>query len=212
MVSEKTVERFSFYRRLLGNLAEGGTRYIHSHHLAALAGSTAVQVRRDLMALGSSGSPYRGYGVADLIAAIERFLDTALDQKVVLVGVGNLGRAILAYYTNRRPRLRIVAAFDVDPQKTGRVIQGCRCLPLEDLESVVGAEEVRVGIVTVPAASAQEAADRLIRAGVRGLLNFAPLRLRVANEVFVENMDMTMALEKVAFFSRPRGGRKDIAG
>lgn len=212
MVSEKMIERFSLYRRLLQKLAESGTRHVHSHHLAALAGSTAVQVRRDLMSLGSTGSPYRGYAVAELLGAIERYLDTALDQKVVLIGVGNLGRAILSYYTNRRPRLQIVAAFDADPQKTGRVIQGCRCLPLGELETVIASEGVRVGIITVPASAAQEVADRLLRAGVRGLLNFAPVRLRVPPEVFVEDMDMTMALEKVAYFSRPGSGRKDIAG
>lgn len=212
MLSEKGVGRVTVYRRALAVLADAGGREVHSRELAAAAGTSAVQVRRDLLALGATGSARHGYDIATLLDGIERFLGTALDQKVVLVGVGNLGRAVLAHCASRLPRLRIVAAFDEDDWKTGRVIKGCRCLPAGELEDVIAREGVRVGILTVPAPAAQETAERLLRAGIRGLVNFAPVRLRIPPDVFVQDMDMGVALERVAYFARPDDGRRDIAG
>ena len=126
-ISDKSVERLSLYRRLLMIQLTQGADNVFSHELAALAGSTAAQVRRDLMVVGCSGSPSRGYNVRELMEAIGAFLDAPAGQRVALVGVGNLGRAILAFFGGRRPKLSIVAAFDVDPLKVDRVIHGCRC-------------------------------------------------------------------------------------
>ena len=201
-VSVRSVGRLSLYRRLLDSLTAEGTRSIYSHELAALAGSTAAQVRRDLMAIGYSGSPNRGYQVADLLDSIRQFLDSPNGQRAALVGVGNLGRALLSYFTGRRPNLSIVAAFDSDPEKVGRVIHGCRCHPLDELEKIAREMDIRIGIITVPAEAAQDVTTRLISAGVHGLLNFAPVRVRVPKNVYVEDIDMTMSLEKAAYFAR----------
>ncbi len=201
-VSEKTIGRLSLYRRLLNVLRDEGTTSVYSHELAALAGVTAAQVRRDLMGVAASGSPSRGYDVLGLIEGLRVFLDAEGGQPVALVGVGNLGRAILAYFSGRRPNLTITAAFDSDPTKTGRVIHGCRCHPVGDLARVLRDEGIRVGILTVPAEAAQGVADALVRAGARGILNFAPVRLRVPPGVHVEDLDVTMVLEKVAYFAR----------
>ena len=133
MISQKTIARLSLYRRLLQEVAAKGTRNIYSHQMAAIAGTTAAQVRRDWMVIGYTGSPAHGYEVADVIAAISKFLDPAAEQKVALVGIGNLGRAILVYFTGRRPKLSIAAAFDTDPHKVNRVIHGCRCYPKQQL-------------------------------------------------------------------------------
>lgn len=206
-VSGKTIGRLSLYRRVLYGLLAEGERNIFSRQLAALAGGTAAQVRRDMMAVGSAGSPTRGYDIEELTHLIGDFLDAPSGQAVALVGVGNLGRAILAYFAGRRPKLSIEAAFDNDPSKYGRVIHGCRCHPIEDLARVVKDRRIAIGVVTVPAEQAQDVADKLCRAGVYGLLNFAPVRLRVPANVYVEDIDVAMSLEKVAYFARLRGGR-----
>lgn len=205
MVPERTVGRLSLYRRLLERQRGFEEGFVYSHELAAMACVTPAQVRRDLMAIGYSGSPNRGYRVADLIRAVGSVLDGDELQKAALVGVGNLGRAILAYFGGRRPSLKITAAFDTDPRKTGRVIGGCRCHGMDSLERVVADEGVNVGIVCVPADAAQEAADRMVEAGVGGILNFAPVPLRVPSAVYLENRDMTTSLEKVAYFARQGG-------
>ena len=202
MISDKSIGRLSLYRRLLNVLQAEGGRSVFSHQLAQMAGCTAAQVRRDLMAVGYSGTPTHGYEVTRLIESIREFLDAPGGQGVALVGVGNLGKAILAYFTGRRPNLQIVAAFDNDLYKVNRVIHGCRCYGMEDLQEVVERQVIRLGIVTVPASAAQGVGDALVRAGVRGLLNFAPVRLRVPPSVYVEDIDMTVALEKVAYFGR----------
>lgn len=198
----KTVGRLSLYRRLLGGLMANGVRNVYSHELAKMAGVTAAQVRRDMMAVGYSGSPTRGYDVRALADSIGDFLDAPEGQGVALVGIGNLGRAIMAYFTGRRPRLSIIAAFDNDPAKINRVIHGCRCYSLGELAEVIRANKISLAIVTVPSGEAQGVADALVRAGVTGILNFAPVPIRVPPGVYVEDIDMTMTLEKVAYFAR----------
>jgi len=205
-VSERTVERLSLYRRLLSRLRDEAQESVFSHELAAMAGVTAVQVRRDLMSIGYSGSPTSGYAVEGLIESIGRFLDAPGGQRAALIGVGNLGRAILTFFSHRRPKLSIVAAFDSDPGKVGRVISGCRCYPIAELAQVVQDKAIDIGVITVPATVAQEVADLLTRSGVKGLLNLAPVRLRVPANVPVEDLDITMSLEKVAYLTRQRKG------
>lgn len=201
-VSDKVIGRLGQYRRLLGRLVEEGARFVFSHELASLARVTAAQVRRDLMVLGASGNPAKGYAVSDLLGDIERFLDAPDGQNVVLVGVGNLGRALLAYFAGHSPKLRMIAAFDNNPEKTGRVIQGCRCYGIDELPEVVRKEEATVGVIAVPADSAQAVADRLIDSGIYGLLNYAPVRIHVPANVYVEDIDMTVSMERVAYMAR----------
>ncbi len=204
MVSDKTIGRISVYRRLLKEVAARGETNVFSHQLATMAGCTPAQVRRDVMTIGYSGSPARGYDVADLIDSISAVLDPPEHEGIALVGVGNLGRAMLSYFVGRSPRLAIVAAFDEDPEKVNRVIHGCRCYPVDEMEHVIGERGIREAIIAVPAAAAQDAARRLVSAGVNGLVNFAPVRLWVPDGVYVENVDVTMALERVAYFARER--------
>jgi len=209
MISNRSIGRLSLYRRLLNVLQAEGIRNIYSHQLATLAGCTAAQVRRDLMVVGYSGSPTHGYEVARLIESLREFLDAPGGQGVALVGVGNLGKAILTYFAGRRPNLKIVAAFDNDPYKANRVIHGCRCYSMENLPEVARSQGIRLAIITVPAQAAQAVADALVKGGVRGILNFAPVRLRAGPRIHVEDIDMTVSLEKVAYFARQSGKRKD---
>ena len=211
--SERTIGRLSLYRRLLKQAAAAGHEHVYSHELGARAGATACQVRRDIMGLGCAGSPSRGYKVKTLLDRIEFYLDAPVVERVALVGVGNLGRAILSFFQRRRPKLEITAAFDSDPWKTNRVVQGVRCHAMAELEPVVREQGIRLAVLTVPAAAAQEAADALVAAGITVILSFAPAPLRVPLGVFVEDMDLAMSLEKVAYFARrhvraPRRGGK----
>jgi redox-sensing transcriptional repressor len=205
-----TIGRLSVYRRLLLDMAAEGLRHTYSHQLATAAISTSAQVRRDLMTIGFSGSPRHGYAVNDLVGAINVVLARSIETQVALFGVGNLGRAILAYYTSRSPWVRFAAAFDRDPDKINRVVNGCRIYPVDAAEEVLAREGVRAAVLAVPAGEAQMVADRLVLAGVTSFLNFAPVRLRVPIGVFVDNMDMTTALDRVAYYAYPRGERSRL--
>lgn len=208
MISDKTIGRLSLYRRTIQKLLAEGRGYVYSHEIATVCGVTPAQVRRDLMPTGFTGSPNKGYSIAGLLQSLGNLLDDPEEQRVALVGAGNLGRAILAYFTGRRPNLSIVAAFDQDPLKVNRVIHGCRCHSMEDLSTVVKAQGVEVAILAVPANAAQSIAEQLINSGVRGILNFAPISLRVSPEVYVEDLDMAISLERVAYFARHGAGAR----
>lgn len=200
-ISEKTIGRLSLYRRMLGKMQAERREYVYSHEIAALSGVTSAQVRRDLMVVGQPGSPNRGYRTDALVESIGRFLDDPNGAKVCLVGAGHLGQAILAYSGGRRPKLSIVAAFDSDPAKAGRQIYGVPCYGVDQIANVVRRDGISVAILTVPADKAQEVANVLIEGGVRGIVSFAPVSLKVPNNIFVEDIDMIMAIEKVNYFA-----------
>jgi redox-sensing transcriptional repressor len=195
-----TLGRLSLYRRLLHEQLTAGTRQVYSHQLASLAVSTPAQVRRDLMTIGFGGSPRTGYAIQELVESINAVLVRSIETAAALVGVGNLGRAILAYYGDRQP-IRFAAAFDRAAEKTGRILHGCRCYPVEQMAEVIAREGIHVGVIAVPACEAQAVSDQLVLAGVTGVLNFAPIRLRVPAGLYVENVDLMMALDKVAYFA-----------
>ena len=200
--SLKTVGRISLYRRILNDLKAEKVTNTYSYKLAALAGYSAAQVRRDLMEIGYNGSPVHGYNIEDLLQGIRTFLDAPYGQQAALVGVGNLGRSILSFFAGRRPRLSIIASFDKNPEIIGRVIHGCRCYDINELNREATLNAIDIGIITVPAAQAQNVADLMVQAGITGILNFAPARLRVPASVYVEDFDMTVALDRVAYFAR----------
>lgn len=193
----------SRYRRLLSALRDDGVESIYSHQLARHAVVSAAQVRRDLMVIGYSGSPNKGYDVAACIESIGAFLDGSARQEVALVGVGNLGRAILAHFDQEASSsVAIVAAFDVDPDLTDTSVHGCRCFTVARMESLVRDLGIEIAVLAVPGESAQEVAATLVRAGVKSIISFAPVPLRLPNDIFVEYMDITAALESAAYFAR----------
>lgn len=201
-IPEKTIERLILYRRLLLGLQGNGTNKIFSHQLAAMAGVTSAQLRKDMTPTGYYGSPVHGYDIKQLMDSISEIIDAPQMQNVALVGLGHLGRAVLDYFQGRRPKLQIIAAFDTDPGKINRVIHGCRCYHTDEMENVIKENNINVGILSVPVDEAQEIAERMVNAGIRGLLNYAPMRLSLPNDVYVENRDMIMAVEKAAYFAR----------
>jgi redox-sensing transcriptional repressor len=200
LISEKTIGRLSLYRRLLTDLLAEDRLNIYSRELADLAGGTAPQVRRDIMAIGYSGSPAKGYDVADLAESISSFMDNPDGTSSILVGAGNLGRAIMSYFENRRPNLKIVACFDNDPNKIGSKVCGRPCYDIADIQATVAKLGICMGVITVPVEMAQDVGNKLVAAGVTGILNFSPKRLHVPENVYVEHVDLTMSMEKVAYF------------
>jgi redox-sensing transcriptional repressor len=210
MVSRKTVGRLSLYRRLLGLLGEAGTMHVYSHQLAHLAGVSAAQVRRDFMTIGYSGSPNRGYEVKTCLASIGSLLEGSGCQDVALIGVGRLGRALLAHFSGKQQMLRIAVAFDADPAVVGSSLDGCEVRAAETIEKTVADLGIRIGILAVPPEAAQPAAAALVRAGVRSIVNFAAVPLGVPEEVFVDYMDITSALESAAFFAREGTGKGSV--
>lgn len=199
---QRTVARLALYRRVLLHAKEDGKQTMYSHELAELTGFNPPRVRRDLMEVGYLGHPRHGYEIAGLLARLDSYFGMDKSIRMVLVGVGNLGRALLNYFVGKQAHIALEAAFDADPAKASRTIGGCRCYPLEQLPSVVRGKGVRIAIITVPAPQAQKVADLLVKAGVNGIVNFAPARISVPPSVFVEDMDVTLAIEKVAYFSK----------
>jgi len=149
-ISSRSVERLSLYRRALLGTHPGWGDSVYSHQLATACGLGAAQVRRDLMAIGYSGSPNAGYEVERLLRAIDAYLDAPEPIYVAVVGVGYLGRALVTYLSNRSPNLVVTAAFDNDPKKTDRVLSGVNCYPVGRLGEVMAHQKIDIGIITVP--------------------------------------------------------------
>lgn len=197
---ERTVERISAYRRTLLNCLAEGKTHIYSHELAQMHHNTAVQVRRDIMFIGYSSMQRKGYDVRELIDVIGSILDSDSGLNVAVVGIGNLGRAITAYFMGKRSKLNIVAAFDVDPNKVDRVISGVKCYAINQMQEVIVDKQISIAIITVPADQAREIAESLYLSGVKGFLNFTTVPLNVSPEVYIDEYDMITSLEKVAYF------------
>lgn len=202
MTPKKTIERVSLYRRIVSNLLISGKKQAFSHEIAKLAGVKSSQIRHDFMFIGTNGRANAGYNLKELMDRIESFLIGGEADNFCIVGVGNLGRAILAFFRARHRNIEIKAVFDKDPALKDRIIQGCRCYSIEDANEIIKRENVNIGIITVPVEQAQSVAQILQDAGVKSIVNFAPVPLKVRQGIFIENVDLTMYLEKAAFFSR----------
>ena len=203
-IPEKTVERLALYRRLLQELMLKGLDHIYSHQLAELVHNTPSQVRRDLMIIGYEGKRQRGYEIEALIEQIGTILGDTSKQMIALIGIGNLGRALLAYLSYHHARLSVAAAFDTDDTQVNRVIAGCRCYPLSVFKEKVKETGISLAIITVPAQHAQTVADLVCGNNIKGILNFAPIPLKVPNDVYVENIDIIATMEKISFFANKK--------
>ncbi len=199
LIPDPTVRRLSLYLRQLEVVHRQERRTISSRQLADSLGLTDAQVCKDLTYFGTFGQPGVGYNVSELVARIRRILGTDQQWNVLLVGAGNLGRALLSYGGFAAKGLSIVAVFDNDPAKIGQSIADRPVQPLEAITDAVRQHDARLAIVAVPADSAQEVADGLIRAGIRGILNFSPSRLNVPPTVALQAVDLALQLEQLTF-------------
>src|SRR5215471_1375555 len=197
-VPKAVVNRLSLYLRELQHLVRDGHQTTSSSHLGDLLGFTDAQVRKDLAYFGHFGYPGIGYRCQELIDAIRRILGTDQHWPVAMVGVGNLGRALLGYRGFGQQNFRIVAAFDVDASKVG-AIDGVPIHPLDKLTDVVRDQRIKLGMIVVPATAAQAVADKLVAAGVEGIVNFAPVTISLPPKVSLVGVDLAIQLEQLSF-------------
>lgn len=198
-IPNPAVRRLSLYLRQLETFQRKGRRTISSKQLGESLHLTDAQVRKDLAYFGQFGHPGIGYKVEDLIQQVRRILGTDHTWNVLIVGAGNIGRALSTYEGFLAKGFQVVAMFDNDPTKTGRRYGPFVVQPLSELDQTVQKHNARLAILAVPADSAQEVADQLISAGIRGLLNFAPISLGVPPNVAVNTVDVAVQLEQLAF-------------
>jgi redox-sensing transcriptional repressor len=198
-VPKAVVNRLSLYLRELQHLVRGGQETISSSNLGGLLGFTDAQVRKDLAYFGHFGYPGIGYRCDELIGAIRRILGTDRGWSVAMVGTGNLGRALLGYRGFTSQNFSIVAAFDVDPHKVGGRIENVPIYHLDQLDEIVREHKIKLGMIVVPAAAAQPVAEKLVQAGIEGIVNFAPVTLVVPPEVSLVGVDLAVELEQLSF-------------
>ena len=196
-ISESTVGRLSLYLRILKEY-EGG-RTISSEELAGAAGTSAAQVRKDLSLFGTFGKRGLGYTVPELIGELRSILGLEQEWSVALVGAGRIGQALFGYQDFRKQGFFIRAVFDADEEKVGQRWNGTEVRRDADLERVLAAESIDIVIVAVPAAAAQAVVDRVVAAGVRAILNFAPVRIEVPAGVALKNVNMAVELEGLSY-------------
>lgn len=199
IIPDPTVRRLSLYLRQLEAFLKQDRRTVSSKQLGESLGLTDAQVRKDLAYFGTLGHPGVGYNIAELVAHIRQILGTDKAWNVILVGVGNLGRALLSYGGFSAKGMTLVGAFDADPAKINTTINGHLILPCDKIEEVIRDNQVRLAMLTVPPDTAQDVADQLVRAGIRGILNFSPTGLNVPPTVALQAVDLALQLEQLTF-------------
>lgn len=210
-VPRPTVRRLSLYLREASRLADAGIHTINSRDLGQTLGLTDAQIRKDLAYLGQLGHPGVGYQVEELQVRLRAVLGTDRVWNAVVVGAGNIGRALMNYGRFDTAGFHMVAVFDAQPDIIGTDLAGHTVRPMHELADVVASGDVQIGVVAVPAEHAQAAADALIAAGIQGILNFAPLRLERKRHVSIVSVSLTEALEQLAFrVSLQRGDVRDL--
>jgi redox-sensing transcriptional repressor len=203
-IPEATVARLAVYLRVLSTLADGGRSTVSSGELASAAGVNPAGLRKDLSHLGPCGVRGVGYEVGTLRDRIGRVLGVERSRACVLVGIGNLGSALADYAGFGSRGFEFVGLFDASPARIGQRIGGRTVLPLDDLEEVVTATQASIGVITTPAAVAQSVCDRLAAAGVRSILNFAPVPLVAPDGVDIRKVDLSVELQVLAFLGQQR--------
>ena len=199
-IPEMTIRRLSVYTRCLLQLEEDGIKTISSQELAERFNLNSAQVRKDLAYFGEFGVRGIGYYVSGLKAELLKILGLDREWTVALVGLGNLGTALFRYRGFGRQGFRIVAIFDDDPAKAGRELDGVPVFASPDLAREVKARGIQIAIVAVPADAAQAVTDHLVATGIKAVLNFAPVRLKVPRDIRLKDVDLSIELETLSFY------------
>ena len=199
-IPHDTIRRLALYLRSLRYLAKRDIEVISSKRMTEHINTSPAQVRKDLSYFGEFGVPGVGYHVKKLIAEIESILGLKKKQEVALVGIGKLGSTLLAYPGFKKFGFRISALFDNNPEKIGKKISGLKIEDIARIEELLRGRKIKIAIITVPAANAQEVADRLVTAGIKVILNFAPCYLNIPQGVIINTIDMAIELEYLAYY------------
>ncbi|MCI0689620.1 MAG: redox-sensing transcriptional repressor Rex [Sporichthyaceae bacterium] len=210
-IPDATVARLPVYLRALSGMAERGARTASSEELATAAGVNSAKLRKDLSYLGSYGTRGVGYEVEYLIYQISRELGLTQDWAVAIIGVGNLGHALANYGGFASRGFRVIALLDADETRVGEVISGRTVTPIDELETVLAAQQVDIAVIATPAAAAQAVCDRLVACGVTSILNFAPIVLAVPEGVEVRKVDLSIELQILAFHEQRKANGGALA-
>lgn len=198
-IADSTVRRLSLYLRFLEEFEARGLATISSDELAARGSTTSAQVRKDLSFFGSFGKRGLGYSVPELAGRLRQILGLEREWRVVIVGAGKIGAALAQYRGFSERGFHVVAVYDADPAKVGRQVDGFVVRPVDALDADVRRDRVDIAVIAVPAAAAQEVCDLVVQAGVRGVMNFAPVQLHAPEHVALKTVNMAMELEGLSF-------------
>jgi redox-sensing transcriptional repressor len=198
MVINKNVSRLLRYRSLLLKMQDLGFETVYSYNLGKEAGVSPEQVRKDFSQFGIKGKKKGGYNVIELLFTINNIFRKDELQHVILVGLGNIGNAILQYRGFKHRMIQIVAAFDIDPSKYRKKCPA-PCYPMEELETVIAEKNIKTAIVAVPERAVQEVCDHLIAAGIVGILSFAPTTIKAPPHITINNISISLELESLIY-------------
>ncbi len=199
-ISDSTIRRLSTYYRTLSHLIEQGRQLISSEEMAAINDITAAQVRKDLSFFGNFGRRGVGYNTEELKQEIGKILGLTKTWNIALVGVGNIGRALLDYQEFKAQGFHFKALFDVAPDKVGKEIHGLRIHHIDNVCPITKQEKIEIAIIAVPAKKAQEVVDEMVKCGVKAFLNFAPITVLVPPDVQVKYENMSIELEALSYY------------
>ena len=209
-ISEATVGRLPVYLRVLVDLAGSGTTTVSSEALAEAAGVNSAKVRKDLSHLGSYGTRGVGYDVAYLIHQIRRELGLTQHWSIVIAGIGNLGQALANYRGFAERGFDVAALVDADPRKVGTSVDAHVVRSIDDLPSLVAEHDIAIGVIATPATAVQEVADRMVAAGIRSILNFAPAMISVPPGVSVRKVDLAVELQILAYYEQRKATLAEV--
>ena len=198
-IADSTVRRLSAYLRFLEDFEGRGLSTISSDELARRCGTTSAQVRKDLSFFGSFGKRGLGYSVPELAGRLREILGLGRQWKVIIIGAGKIGGALAQYRGFRQRGFKILAAYDSNADKVGKTLEGIAVRDINHLERDVHKEPPDIAVLAVPSENAQAVVDRLVRAGIKAILNFAPTQLQVPSDVTVKTVNMAMELESLSF-------------
>ncbi|HOT99962.1 MAG TPA: redox-sensing transcriptional repressor Rex [Anaerolineaceae bacterium] len=199
-IPEVVVARLPVYIQKLNQLVREGREIVSSQEMAEHLGVSSAQIRKDLSFFGGFGKQGTGYNVINLLESLRSILNLNQIWEVVLVGVGHLGQALLSYQGFSRNGFEIVMAFDNDPKIVGKTFAGIKVIDVNEMQNHICPRGVPIAILTVPAANAQEMADQLIRCGVKAILNYAPVTLKVPEGIRLANIDPVLSLQTITFY------------
>ncbi len=198
-IADSTVRRLSIYLRFLEEFGGRGMTTVSSEELARRGGTTSAQVRKDLSFFGSFGKRGLGYSVPELSSSLREILGLGRQWRVIIIGAGKIGAALAQYRGFRQRGFMITAAYDANPEKVGRSLEGLEIRDMTRLESDLEQEQPEIAILAVPTEVAQQVLDRIAKAGVKAVLNFAPVQLHAPSDVTVKTVNMAMELEGLTF-------------
>ncbi|MFO7810429.1 MAG: redox-sensing transcriptional repressor Rex [Candidatus Delongbacteria bacterium] len=201
-INERTVERLCVYRRLIRRLQSDKVEFFYSHDLALMANVTSVQVRRDLMYIGYSGNNRKGYEIKGVLKSMDSILDSKEGMKICMVGVGNLGKALVNFFSDKSEKLTITALFDIDQKIVGKTFNGIPCYHVSVLKEIISKQGITIGIISTSGKSAKGIADEMVSAGIISVVNFTTTPLNLPTEVFLEQTDITASIEKASYFAK----------